>query len=87
MRLPGAYRGLPRPSSASEPSYPPNGVACRAYSRTQYPASVWLNRLYTAIIVITHYALHLKALNLPGCTVSAHSVIDRPLIQLSLQRR
>ena len=26
LRLPGAYRSLPRPSSAPEPSYPPAGV-------------------------------------------------------------
>ena len=26
MRLPGAYRSLPRPSSAPKPSYPPAGV-------------------------------------------------------------
>ncbi len=26
MRLPGAYRSLPRPSSALEPSYPLNGI-------------------------------------------------------------
>ena len=29
MRLPGAYRSLPRPSSAPEPSYPPGGLVCR----------------------------------------------------------
>ena len=33
MRLPGAYRGLPRPSSALKPSHPPDGVACRALIR------------------------------------------------------
>jgi hypothetical protein len=26
VRLPGAYRSLPRPSSAPEPSHPPNSV-------------------------------------------------------------
>ena len=50
MRLPEAYRGLPRPSSASEPSYPPDGVAYRAYLKAQYPIGVRSN-LYTAIIV------------------------------------
>ena len=59
VRLPEAYRGLPRPSSASEPSYPPDGVAYRAYLKAQYPIDVRSN-LYTAIIVSsTHYALHL----------------------------
>ena len=29
MRLPAAYRGLTRPSSAPEPSHPPNSVADR----------------------------------------------------------
>jgi len=32
MRLPRAYRSLPRPSSAPKPSHPPGGVACRVYS-------------------------------------------------------
>jgi hypothetical protein len=32
MRLPVAYRSLPRPSSALKPSHPPDGVTCRAYS-------------------------------------------------------
>ncbi len=36
MRLPGAFRCLPRPSSAPEPSHPPNGVTCRVYSETQH---------------------------------------------------
>ena len=27
---PGLFRGWPRPSSALKPSYPPDGVACRA---------------------------------------------------------
>jgi hypothetical protein len=30
MRLPGAFRRLPRPSSALKPSHSPDGVACRA---------------------------------------------------------
>lgn len=30
MRLPGAFRRLPRPSSTSEPSHPPESLACRA---------------------------------------------------------
>lgn len=30
MRLPGAFRCLPRPSSALKPSHSPDGVACRA---------------------------------------------------------
>ena len=34
MHLPGAYRSLPRPSSAPEPSHPSGGVARRAYSGT-----------------------------------------------------
>jgi hypothetical protein len=36
MHLPGAFRCLPRPSSAPEPSHPPNGVTCRIYSETQH---------------------------------------------------
>ena len=58
MHLPEAYRGLLRPSSASEPSYPPDGVACRAYLKAQRPICVRVN-LYTAIIMSTyaHYAL------------------------------
>ena len=40
MHLPGAYRGLLRPSSASEPSYSPDGVSYRFYSRAQRPISV-----------------------------------------------
>jgi hypothetical protein len=31
VRLPEAFRSLPRPSSALKPDRPPNGVACRAY--------------------------------------------------------
>ena len=46
MRLPEAYRGLPRPSSASEPSYPPDGVACRAYLKAQYPNCVRVKPLH-----------------------------------------
>src|SRR3990170_790095 len=30
MRLPGAFRRLPRPSSALKPSHSPDGVICRA---------------------------------------------------------
>ncbi|TMI36309.1 hypothetical protein E6H26_05055 [Candidatus Bathyarchaeota archaeon] len=30
VRLPGAYRSLPRPSSAPKPSHPSGGVSCRA---------------------------------------------------------
>ena len=30
MRLPGAFRRLPRPSSALKPSHSPDGVLCRA---------------------------------------------------------
>ncbi len=30
MHLPGAFRRLPRPSSPSEPSHPPDSSACRA---------------------------------------------------------
>jgi hypothetical protein len=40
MHLPEDYRGLLRPSSASEPSYPPDGVACRAYLKAQLPNCV-----------------------------------------------
>ena len=39
VRLPRAYRSLPRPSSAPKPSHPPGGVACRVYSRP-HPISV-----------------------------------------------
>ena len=28
VRLPGAYRSLPRPSSAPKPSHPSGGVSC-----------------------------------------------------------
>ena len=31
MRLPGAFRRLPRPSSALKPSHSPDGVICRAF--------------------------------------------------------
>src|SRR5439155_27139501 len=30
VRLPGAYRSLPRPSPAPKPSHPSGGVSCRA---------------------------------------------------------
>ena len=30
VRLPGAYRSLPRPSSAPKPSHPSGGVSCQA---------------------------------------------------------
>ena len=30
VRLPGAFRSLPRPSSAFKPSHSPDGVSCRA---------------------------------------------------------
>src|SRR5260370_10618398 len=30
VRLPGAYRSLPRPSSAPKPSHPSGGVSCHA---------------------------------------------------------
>ena len=31
MRLPGAYRSLPRPSSAPEPGHPSGGLSCQTY--------------------------------------------------------
>ena len=31
MRLPGAYRSLPRPSSAPEPGHSSGGLSCQAY--------------------------------------------------------
>ena len=34
MRLPGAYRSLPRPSSVPKPSHPSGGVSCRTYFGT-----------------------------------------------------
>jgi hypothetical protein len=34
MRLPGAYRSLPRPSSAPEPGHPSGGLSCQTYSGT-----------------------------------------------------
>ena len=41
MRLPGAYRSLPRPSSAPEPSYPPGGLVCRV-SVKPFTFNLWL---------------------------------------------
>ncbi len=35
MRLPGAYRSLPRPSSSSQPSHPPDGVLVTILKHTQ----------------------------------------------------
>ena len=34
MRLPGAYRSLPRPSSVPKPSHPSGGLSCRTYFGT-----------------------------------------------------
>ncbi len=34
MRLPGAYRSLPRPSSVPKPSHPSGGVSFRTYFGT-----------------------------------------------------
>ena len=59
MRLPGAYRSLPRPSTALKPSHPPSGVACRVYSEAQRLLDVAC--LCAAIIVDErdiYYALH-----------------------------
>ena len=36
MRLPRAYRSLPRPSSLLKPSNPPTGVYTPAYTATYY---------------------------------------------------
>ena len=63
MHLPEAYRGLLRPSSASEPSYPPDGVACRAYLRAQHPICVRGHPLHgDHHSLIGYYALRLGTL-------------------------
>ena len=55
MRLPEAYRSLARPSSASEPSYPPVGIVAIRYGRYEpeltasSPVSVWIARTYGVI--------------------------------------
>ena len=41
MRLPGAYRSLARPSSAPEPSHPPDGVAAALYAQAAYAQPHW----------------------------------------------
>ena len=46
MHLLGAYRGLPRPSSASEPSYPPDGVVYRVYWKSPVPKLRLANPLH-----------------------------------------
>jgi hypothetical protein len=55
MRLPEAYRSLPRPSSSLKPSHPPDGVSASDESsckslRTHFPP-VESTQLYVAIIV------------------------------------
>ena len=48
MRLPGAYRSLPRPSSVPKPSHPSGGVSCRTYfgthTRLTFEAYAWCHR-------------------------------------------
>ena len=48
MRLPGAYRSLPRPSSVPKPSHPSGGVSCRTYfgthTRLTFEAYAWYHR-------------------------------------------
>ncbi len=40
MRLPGAYRSLPRPSSVPKPSHPSGGLSCRTYFGTHISFNV-----------------------------------------------
>ena len=48
MRLLGAYRSLPRPSSVPKPSHPSGGVSCRTYfgthTRLTFETYAWCHR-------------------------------------------
>ena len=66
MRLPGAFRRLPRPSSALKPSHSPDSVACPGlggvYWRLMKPYVVLLRRLayawcHVSVILATGFAL------------------------------
>ena len=57
MRLPEAYRSLPRPSSSLKPSHPPDGVGVPDLLLRM------LARLCVTIIVdLIHYVLHSTSL-------------------------
>ena len=55
LRLPEAYRSLPRPSSAPEPSYPPDSLSCQVFGETIFQ----LTQIYTASLqTLRLLALH-----------------------------
>ena len=51
MRLPGAYRSLPRPSSVPKPSHSSGGLSCRTYYGTHTRLTL-VRGLCTVLIMI-----------------------------------
>jgi hypothetical protein len=61
MRLPGAFRRLPRPSSALKPSHSPDGVICRAVGGVHWRLVNTLRYMCASLLFVRGVILSLVA--------------------------
>ena len=78
MRLPGAYRSLPRPSSVPKPSHPSGGLSCRIYYGTH-------TRLTLSRGLCTAFIANRSSQTTATPLVSELSLRDRIIVRLGLQ--
>ena len=62
LRLPGAYRSLARPSSAPEPSHPPNSEIATGVLLNTHPDCIWIgNHRFSSILTKPHPKMFLSS--------------------------